>query len=99
MDYFCYLRFVFVMLSYLFIAALWSPARKGLTSWLSCVCCFIVFVTFSCGVLGQVWYLIVSISDLCLLTNYIPFKLHKCDHLMTSLSIKKTSRPWPLVAH
>ena len=26
------------------------------------------FVTFSCGVLGQVWYLIVSIADLCLLT-------------------------------
>ena len=28
-----------------------------------------VFVTFPCGVLGQVWYLIVSISDLCLLTS------------------------------
>ena len=27
-----------------------------------------VFVTFSCAVLGQVWYLIVSIPDLCLLT-------------------------------
>ena len=27
-----------------------------------------VFVTFPCGVLGQVWYLIVSIPDLCLLT-------------------------------
>ena len=25
-----------------------------------------VFVTFPCGVLGQVWYLIVSIPDLCL---------------------------------
>ena len=24
-----------------------------------------VFVTFSCGILGQVWYLIVSIPDLC----------------------------------
>ena len=24
-----------------------------------------VFVTFPCGVLGQVWYLIVSIPDLC----------------------------------
>ena len=23
------------------------------------------FVTFPCGILGQVWYLIVSISDLC----------------------------------
>ena len=29
-----------------------------------------VFVTFLCGVLGQVWYLVVSISDLCLLPSY-----------------------------
>ena len=29
---------------------------------------FCEFVTFPCGVLGQVWYLIVSIPDLCLLT-------------------------------
>ena len=29
-----------------------------------------VFITFPCGVLGQVWYLIVSIPDLCLLTLY-----------------------------
>ena len=29
-GHFCYLCFVFVMLSYLFIAALWSPAGKGL---------------------------------------------------------------------
>ena len=36
-DQFCYLCFVFVMLSRLFIAALWSPAGKELTSWLSCV--------------------------------------------------------------
>ena len=30
---------------------------------------YCVFVTFPCGVLGQVYYLIVSIHDLCLLTN------------------------------
>ena len=34
MDHLWYLCIVFVMLSHLFIAALWSPARKGLTSWL-----------------------------------------------------------------
>ena len=34
MDHLCYLSLVFVMLSRLFIAALWSPAGKGLTSWL-----------------------------------------------------------------
>ena len=29
-----------------------------------------VFVTFICGVLGQVWYLIVSIPYLCLLPYF-----------------------------
>ena len=46
----------------LFIDALWSPGGKGLVSWLS-------FVMSNCevpiGILGQVWCLIVSISDLC----------------------------------
>ena len=37
MDPFCYLCFMFGMLSCLFIAALWSPAGKGVTFWLSCV--------------------------------------------------------------
>ena len=63
MDCFCYLCFVSVMLSCLFIAALWPPAGKGLTTVMfSCV-----FVTFPYGVLGQVWYLIVLIPNLCLL--------------------------------
>ena len=31
MDHLCYLCLVFVMLSRLLIAALWSPAGKGLT--------------------------------------------------------------------
>ena len=53
------------MLSRLFIVALWSPAGKGLTSWLLFVMFNCVFVTFTCGILGQVWYLIVSIPDLC----------------------------------
>ena len=41
MDHLCYLCLVFVMLSRLFIAALCSPAGKGLTSWL-------LFVMFDC---------------------------------------------------
>ena len=71
MDHFCYLCFVFVMLSCLFIAALWSPAENGwpLGSFVCYVYC--VFVTFPCGVLGQVWYLIVLITDLCVLTYFI----------------------------
>ena len=56
----CFLR--------LLIAALWSPVGKGLTSCLSFVKFNCVFVTFSCGILGQVWYMIVSIPDLCLIS-------------------------------
>ena len=57
------------MLSRLFIAALWSPAGKVLTSWLLFVMSNCDFVTFPCDILGQVWYFIVLISDLCLLSN------------------------------
>ena len=65
MDHLCYLCLVFVMFLRLFIAALWSPAGKGLTSWLLFVMFNCTFVTFLCGILGQVRYLIVSIPDLC----------------------------------
>ena len=65
MDHLCYLCLVFVMLLRLFISAVWSPARKGLNSWLLCVMFNCVFVTFPCGILGQVWHLIVSFPDLC----------------------------------
>ena len=70
MDYLCYLCFVFVMLSCLFIAALWSPAGKRLTSWLSFMMFNCVFVTFPCGILGRVWYLIVSFPDLCCISYF-----------------------------
>ena len=36
---------------------------------LALMCCFIV--TFPCGILGQVWCLIVSIADLCLPFMYV----------------------------
>ena len=49
----------------LFIVALWPPAGKGLTFWLSFVMSYCEFVTFPIGILGQLWYLIVSIPDLC----------------------------------
>ena len=55
--------------AHLFIDALWSPAGKGLTSWLSFVMSR-VFVTLPCGILGQLWYLIVSISDFCPLSYF-----------------------------
>ena len=65
MDHLCYLCLVFVMFSCLFIAVAWSPAGKGLTSWLLFVMFSCVSVTFLCGILSQVWYLIVSFPNLC----------------------------------
>ena len=48
MDLFCYICFIFirVKLSGLFLTALWLPGGKGLTSWLYCVLCFLVFYLF-----------------------------------------------------
>ena len=55
-DHLCYFCLVFVMLcARLFVGAFWLPAGKGLISWLS----------FSIGILGHVWCLIVPIPDLC----------------------------------
>ena len=45
MDHLCYICFVFVEISRLFIAALWSPAGK----WLR-------FVMFNCVCRFSMWY-------------------------------------------
>ena len=66
----CNFCIVFVMLSRLLIATLWSPAGKGLSPWLSFVVLNCVVVTFPFGILGQVRYLIVSIPDLCPLSYF-----------------------------
>ena len=65
MDRLCYLCLVFVMLSRLFIAA-WE--RPDFLAHICDVNCD--FVTFPFGILGQAWYLIVSIPDLCTLTYF-----------------------------
>ena len=44
---------------------------KAVTSWLSFVVLNCVVVTFPFGFLGQVWYLIVSIADLCPFFTFI----------------------------
>ena len=36
-----------VVLPCLFLVAMWSPAGKGLTSWLSCLLCFVTFPNVS----------------------------------------------------
>ena len=58
-----FLCLVFVMHLRLFIAALWSPAGKGLTSWFLFVMVNCVLVTFPCDIPAQVWYLSLSIPD------------------------------------
>ena len=58
------------MLSRLLIAALLSPAGKRLASWLSFVVLICMVVTFTFGILGQVWYLIILIPDLCLISYF-----------------------------
>ena len=72
MDPFCYLCFVrvcHVVMSVHCSLVVTCLERVGLLALLfvmfSCV-----FVTFPCGVHGQVWYLIVSIPDLCLLPYF-----------------------------
>ena len=68
MDRLCYLCLVFLMLSRLFVADLRSPTRDrvDLLALVGDVYC--ILVTFPCGILGQVWYLIVSFPDLCCLS-------------------------------
>ena len=63
--------FVSVMLSCLFIAALWSAYLLALLFVMfSCV-----FVSFPRGVLGQVWYLIVLIFTFFLILIFVHFEL------------------------
>ena len=53
----------------LIVDVLWSPTGKGLTSWLLFVVFSCVFVDFPCGILRQLWYLIVLIPDLCSISD------------------------------
>ena len=48
----------------LYVHALWSPDFLALV-------CDVYLFHFPIGILGQVWYLIVSILDLCTLTYFI----------------------------
>ena len=71
MDHLYYLCVVFSMLSRLLITALWSPVGKRADSLGSCFLMFnCVFVTFPRGILGQVWYFIVSTPKFCRLSYF-----------------------------
>ena len=67
---FCSVLCLLCLCARLFICALWSPAGKGLTSWLSIVVSNCEFFTFPLVSWVKVWYLIVLIPDLCTLTYF-----------------------------
>ena len=96
MDHLCYLFLVIVMLFPLFLGALWSPVRKGLTSWLLFVMFVVVFATIPCGILGQVRYLIVSIPDLCRLSYFKTFSRRRQNRttsvVIVGLQVTNTAR-------
>ena len=52
---------------YSLVVACWERANLLALLYVMFSC---VFVNFRCGVMGQVWYLIVYISDLCLYLIY-----------------------------
>ena len=65
MDHLC---LVFIMPLRLFIDTLWSLAGKRTDKLALVGDVYCIFVTFQYGILGQVWYLIVSFPDLCRLS-------------------------------
>ena len=70
MDHFSYLCIVFVMLFPAhFSLVVTCGGRANLLALLN-VMFYCVFVSFPCGVMGQMWILIVSITDICLLTHF-----------------------------
>ena len=85
MDHWGYLCLVFVILSRLFIAALWSPEEKVLTSWLLFVM-FIVILLLS----HLVWYLIVSIPDPCCLSYLTCVGFALCVGINVSIKVCST---------
>ena len=66
MDSFVFV--IYVLCLSCFLDCSFQPAGKGLASWPSYVIFLCVFVAFSYGVLGQLWYLIVMIPDFGLLS-------------------------------
>ena len=70
---------------------------KRLTSWLTFVVSYCEVCYFPIGILGQVWYLIVSIPDLCtlsyfykLLTKTGKFSNRLCSQKYVNLTIQHT---------
>ena len=90
LSFFCGSFFIYVSCLSCFLVCSLLPRGHllGMDWRLGSLVCdvFCVFVTFPSGVLGQVWYLIVSIPDLCLLTNFYYPRLAKMKpvHILIS---------------
>ena len=70
MDHLCFLSCVshaFASVHCCLVVSCWE--RADLLALVDDVYC--IFVTFPCVILGQVWYLIVSFPDLCLILTII----------------------------
>ena len=65
-----FLPFLLCFRTRLFIDALWSPAGKGLASWLSFLMSNLEVVTFPLVSSDRCGALIVSIPDICPLSYY-----------------------------
>ena len=76
----------------LFICALWSPAGKGLASWLS-------FVVSSVSLSLSHWYpgsgVVLDCIDSWSLHHYL-LLINWLDHNMSDLGWKGKGQPWPL---
>ena len=48
---------------------------------------YCIFVTFPCGILGQVWYWIVSIPNHCRLSYFVCFKVISVSHTFRTKSM------------
>ena len=75
----------------MFVDALWPPAGKGLTSWLSFVMSYCDVVIFPIGILIQVWCFIVSIPDLCHL-SYSVLSMRIIKILYLAICIMQSKR-------
>ena len=79
--------FVFAILWCLFLAGLWSPVWKiaDLLAFLYVMFSCVLSLSRSVALVRQVWYLIVSISDICLLPFFQPVCFTNCMYLINSL--------------
>ena len=66
MCFFRYLCYPVLSVPCSFVITCWKRADLLALGWDVYLC----FVTFQCGIPGQVWYLIVSVPDICLLPYF-----------------------------